>query len=276
MTIGVRPITPSSPTAEFHCDEFRRDAAYTNWRPKGSGDWLLIYTVNGSGRLVSSQGVSDTHPGDVVLYAPGEPQDYSTAPEAGKWHLLWAHFMPKPHWQAWLHWPAGENGLRLLRIKEEGVRRAFHEAMRRMVTLSRRPLPIAVDLATLALEEALLWAKLAAFKDQWVTMDDRVRRAINYLTNHFREPFQFEGLARHCGLSVSRLAHLFKAETGLSPQCFLEQHRMQMAARLLRLTGFTITEVAADVGYADPFYFSNRFRRYSGKSPSQFRMAKSR
>jgi AraC family transcriptional regulator of arabinose operon len=50
---------------------------------------------------------------------------------------------------------------------------------------------------------------------------------------------------------------------------------MQMASRLLRLTGFTITEVAAEVGYADPFYFSNRFRRYSGKSPSQFRAKKS-
>jgi AraC family transcriptional regulator of arabinose operon len=46
---------------------------------------------------------------------------------------------------------------------------------------------------------------------------------------------------------------------------------MQVASRLLRLTSLTIQEVAGEVGYDDPFYFSNRFRRYSGKSPSQFR-----
>jgi len=98
-----------------------------------------------------------------------------------------------------------------------------------------------------------------------------VRRAIDYLAAQFREPFQMEKLAQHSGLSVSRLAHLFTKQTGLSPQRFLERHRMQVASRLLRMTEFTVTEVAADVGYEDPFYFSNRFRRYSGKSPSQYR-----
>jgi len=140
-----------------------------------------------------------------------------------------------------------------------------------MIGLAQRPLPIASDLAMLALEEALLWAKLAAFQDEWVTMDGRVRTAINRLTTHFQEPFVLERLARHCGISVSRLAHLFKDQTGISPQRFLEQHRMQIASGLLRMTDFTVTEVAAEVGYPDPFYFSNRFRRFIGSSPSHFR-----
>jgi len=37
----------------------------------------------------------------------------------------------------------------------------------------------------------------------------RVRKAVNHLAAHYREPFRLEELARLCGLSVSRLAHLF-------------------------------------------------------------------
>lgn len=77
--------------------------------------------------------------------------------------------------------------------------------------------------------------------------------------------------ARHCGASVSRLARLLKQQTEVSPQQFLERHRMQHACQLLRRTSLGISEIASEVGYADAFYFSNRFRRYAGKSPSQFR-----
>ncbi len=267
----ARIATPWSPLGELYCDEFHRDASYSTWRPKGTDDWLLIYTEVGAGRFVSAQGSVVTRAGDIVLYAPHEPHDYSTSQDAGEWRLLWAHFLPKPHWQAWLSWPATEQGLKLLRLAEGEIQSEFRAAMRRMISLSKRPIPIARDLAMPALEEALLWARLAAYQDKWVTMDGRVRRAIDYLAAQYREPFQMEKLARHSGLSVSRLAHLFTAQTGLSPQRFLERHRMQIASRLLRMTDFTVTEIAAEVGYADPFYFSNRFRHYSGKSPSQFR-----
>jgi AraC family transcriptional regulator of arabinose operon len=224
--------------------------------------------------VASSQGVLVVRQGDLILYSPGESQDYSTLLEVGNWHLLWAHFTPQPHWLERINWPMEENGFKLLRLKETEVEQGLQTAMQRMVMLSKRPLPIALDLAMLALEEALLWASLTAFNNKWVTMDGRVRQAINYMTAHFREPFQLHALARYCGLSLYRLAHLFKEETGLSPQRFMERHRMHVASRLLSTTGFTISEVAAEVGYDDPFYFSNRFRRYSGKSPSHFRATK--
>ena len=256
---------------EFSCGHFNRDASYFTRRPKGRDDWLLIYTASGSGRIISAQGTYLTEPGDILLYAPGDKQDYGTSPKTESWELLWAHFRPKPHWLAWLNWPIAEKGLKVLKLEKGEVRTQFVAVMRRMVESSTRSLPIATDLAVLALEEALLWTRLTVAQDQWVTMDARIRRAVDYLANQFREPFQMENLARYCGLSVSRLAHLFTAQTGLSPQRFLERHRMQIAAHMLRMTDFTITEIAGEVGYADPFYFSNRFRRYSKKSPSQFR-----
>ena len=105
----MRHESPHAPVTEFYCDEFRRGPAYTTLRSRGGGDWLLIYTEAGSGRLVSPTASWNTKPGATQCFMRrADPQDYSTAREAGNWHLLWVHFMPKPSLaDAWLHWPRG-------------------------------------------------------------------------------------------------------------------------------------------------------------------------
>ncbi len=266
----ARPILPWSPRPELFSDFYRRDSTYTNWRPHGSGDCLLIYTQAGAGAFVTPTGHCLARPGDAVLYAPRDAQDYSTCPQAGKWHLLWVHFTPKPHWQVWLKWPVNEHGLKLLALQGE-PRRNFVRAMRSIVRLSRIPIAAAQDLAANALEEALIWAHVSVSNKTWLALDPRVHQAMNLLTSDLRRPFQMETLARLCQVSSSRLAHLFKAETQTTPQQFLENHRIQQACTLLRITDWSIARIAAEVGYEDAFYFTNRFRRRTGKSPTLFR-----
>ena len=162
--------------------------------------------------MASSQGVLVVRQGDLILYSPGESQDYSTLLEVGNWHLLWAHFTPQPHWLERINWPMEENGFKLLRLKETEVEQGLQTAMQRMVMLSKRPLPIALDLAMLALEEALLWASLTAFNNKWVTMDGRVRQAINYMRPISASPFNF---THWLGIAVYRFTGWlsFKEET---------------------------------------------------------------
>jgi AraC family transcriptional regulator of arabinose operon len=272
--MSIRIETPYVSNSELFAGEFHRDRSYSTWRPRGTDDWLLIYTAEGAGYLTTASGEGPTQPGDVTLYAPGELHDYKTDPGAGRWHLLWAHFIPKPSWLPWLRWPVGSHGVKSLHLEKGEIRDSFVGAMRRMIQVFRRRRPNALDFAGNALEEALLWAHVSASRGDWMRADPRARKAMDYLAANPQQPFRLETLARHCGLSVSRLAHLFKTETGTSPQQFFEQQRMWHAGQLLRLTGLGIAEVAAEVGYEDPFYFSNRFRRYAGKSPTQFRQKK--
>ena len=274
--MASRIITQWSAETEIFSDHFRRNASYQNWRPHGTGDCLLIYTVAGSGLLVTSTGPTRTRPGDATLYLPGEMQDYSTNPEVGNWDILWAHFTPKSHWQLWLKWPVNAQNLKLIHLQAGETRRQFVHAMREVVRLRRLQLPQAIELATNALESALLWAHVSVSNDRWFAVDSRVRKAVDFLALNFRAPFHMETLARNCGLSSSRLAHLFKAETGTSPQQFVEKQRIREACTLLRITSQDVAQIAAQVGYDDPFYFSKRFRRHTRKSPTQFREEASR
>ncbi len=265
------PELPPTRVLHLYGAEFRRGADYVNRRTQGSGDWLLIYTAAGAGLFRTAAGRYIITPGQAVLYAPGDLQDYRTDPETGRWTLRWTHFMPLPHWQPWLQWPIGPGGLRLLRLDDLDLRRSFGAALQRMIRVQHREVPLRTELAANALEEALLWARVAAMDDQRLELDHRVQRAIDYLAAHLKDDFRLATLARHCGLSVSRLAHVFKAQIGQSPQQFLEGHRMRRASQLLRLTALSMAEVAAEAGFDDAFYFSKRFRRWSGRAPTVYR-----
>ena len=74
-------------------------------------------------------------------------------------------------------------------------------------------------------------------------------------------------------LSYKRLAAVFKAEKGISMQQCHDRLKMEEACRLLRSTLMPVSEAAAAVGFADPLYFSRRFRQIVGKSPTEFRRA---
>lgn len=260
--------TPHFPTVTLTADEFRKGVRYTNWRPKGTSDWLLILSVAGSGQVESGSVKIRAEEGMVTLYQPGTPQRYYTDPRKRHWHLLWSHFHPRPHWGVWLNWPEVSRGLRCITLGDPAVFREVRQAMLDTIRLARQPLPESMDLAVNAFERALLWINST---NNTRALDERVRKAVDVLAENLHEPLSLADLARNCGLSVSRLAHLFSEQIGLPPQQYLEELRLQRAAQLLRSTGLRINEIATESGYSGAFYFSARFRRKFGMSPSEYR-----
>src|ERR1700722_685548 len=93
------------------------------FRPNGTKDWLLIYTLAGSGLYRFPGGDYRTRSHDITLFRPGVFQDYQIDPETKKWDVLFAHFLPKPEWLSWLSWPEKSPGLMLLSLAEPVLRR---------------------------------------------------------------------------------------------------------------------------------------------------------
>ncbi|HEX7632160.1 MAG TPA: helix-turn-helix domain-containing protein [Lacunisphaera sp.] len=271
-----RAETPHRPVEAIMASEFDQDASYANWRPRGSGDWLLIYTVDGAGCITVNGRPNRLGVGEAVLFAPGAAQDYRTDDTAGRWRLLWAHFQPRPNWRAWIRWPEMGRGVGKLVLPAGEIRAGFEGAMTRAVTALRASREDAVEFALNALEEALLWGQRADEGHPRAKLDARVRKAIDYLAARPAEPFRLDELARHCGLSESRLSHLFKAETGETPQVYSEELRLRLAQQLLVHSGLRVNEVATETGFADPFYFAKRFRKFARFSPSEYRAREAR
>jgi len=70
--------------------------------------------------------------------------------------------------------------------------------------------------------------------------------------------------------SPRHLRRAFVAATGRSPQRYLTDLRVEEARRLLALGGFSVKQVAARCGFADPYYFSRAFSAALGISPSRY------
>lgn len=260
------PITQNVNANPLVASEFSRGRGYTNYRPRGSGDWLLIGTLGGAGRVVAGKSTMRLEPGSALLFGPTAMQDYSTDPSVGGWHLRWAHFVPRPHWMPWLRWPEVAPMVGAVQLTGT-AKEAFFDALGRMLVVERLAGPHAIDLAMNALEAALLWAHRVVSEDPIASIDRRVQAAVDYLAKHPAEPFRMEVLATKAGLSSSRLAHLFREEMGVTPQRYSEQLRLRLAEQLLVETNLTVAEIAGEIGFADALYFSRRFRRMKGTSP---------
>jgi AraC-like DNA-binding protein len=78
-------------------------------------------------------------------------------------------------------------------------------------------------------------------------------------------------LAREINMSVSRLRHVFKKETGLSPRQYIKLKRMQEAEHLLRTTFLSVKEITHRVGFTNESYFSREFLRTHGLPPGKYR-----
>lgn len=251
---------------------FQETRGYHTWRERGTTDWLLILTLGGQGRF-GHAGDGDTlvNSGDAVLLRPGTRHDYGVAPGGDGWELLWSHFQPRPHWGEWLRWPEQAPGLMLLSLREPIIRRRVIARFGETHRLATGPLPRRDLFAMNALEEVLLWCGTQNPRAQPAHLDERVQAALDFLHDHLGEKVTLEAVASHSALSPSRLSHLFRRQMGLTPQQYLEQQRLARARQLLERTSHTVGAIAAQVGFENPFYFTLRFKRQTGFSPSDWR-----
>jgi AraC-like DNA-binding protein len=97
------------------------------------------------------------------------------------------------------------------------------------------------------------------------------RRALAELERRSAEQVSMSGLAEQLGVSRDVLAQQVRRLTGSTPTDYLVRYRLGRAKDLLTTTDRPIAEVAQDVGYQDPAYFSRLFARRVGCPPTVFR-----
>jgi AraC-like DNA-binding protein len=99
----------------------------------------------------------------------------------------------------------------------------------------------------------------------------QLRRATEYMQAHSAEDISLAELAKIAKLSQSQFARAFRDSTGVPPYRYILRIRIQHAEKLLAKTRTPISEVAAQVGFADQSHFTKAFRRFLGATPKRWR-----
>lgn len=102
----------------------------------------------------------------------------------------------------------------------------------------------------------------------------RIDRVIDHLRENLDRPVKLAELARVACFSEYHFHRIFTAVSGETLNNFTNRLRLEKAARLLRYSDKSATEVALDCGFSSSATFSRAFRSGYGTSPSEFRKSR--
>lgn len=120
---------------------------------------------------------------------------------------------------------------------------------------------------------------LAYFHDAQISEQERliprsVLRARLYIEENFEKEITVERLAGLVGVTPQHLVSAFRRHLGITPVRYLWQRRAARGHTLLLQTGLTLSEIAYQCGYKNPFHFSRQITQQFGMSPREVRANK--
>lgn len=223
---------------------------YARSEPHHHPWWEIGCYTAGRGRAWIGERLLPVATGTIVLYPPHLPHhERADPPFSGIFLLIDQLPLPPP--------------ATVVEERLEGV--AFATA-RLLVEVARDG-----DDARVAVRHALLEALLA---DLLRPRGEQLHPAVVALARRLQEGVADPACtvaSASRGLRVSRdhLRRLFQRVHGEAPHAYLARLRIERAQRLLTM-GRSVTQVAAEAGFRDPYYFSRAFRATTGVSPSRW------
>lgn len=122
----------------------------------------------------------------------------------------------------------------------------------------------------LLFQEALYWMAKNNIQNRSDT-DSGLQLTKDYIDQHYNESLPLDKLCRMAGLSLKYYSELFKKQYGVSVTEYIASVRMEHAKRLMMDPDLKLREIAHLVGYPDEFYFSRKFKKMVGASPSAYK-----
>ncbi len=158
---------------------------------------------------------------------------------------------------------------RIAQVSAPGDVRALFESLQ---TNGAADSPLAPALCAAFLPVLLL--KLEERAIPYAAADPRAlaiyQRVRAWIEAHYLEVHTLEAVARACGVNLSYLCRLFQRFDHQTPYRYLLRLKMNRAAQLLLDTDLLVKEVAAELGFGDPFNFSRSFKTTLGLAPEAF------
>lgn len=239
-------------------------------RPQGCVDNILFYCVQGKGYYTLDGHTFTLNPNQyVIVPATDKPLVYWSDTE-DPWSIYWVHFTSDAL-QAFnrAYHIVPEQGPQYIPHNEKGIR--IWEEMYEY--LSRGYSPENLMNTNLCLYHLIATFVFSQQQNQNSSSPEKaiIRETIDYMKNNLDKTIRIEDFADLNKYSVSHFSKLFRLTTGMSPIEYFIHLKMQKACQLLYTEDSRVKQIAALLGYDDPYYFSRLFKKYMNTSPGTYR-----
>lgn len=247
---------------------FVRHAGNSIWRKdaqiarRHSDVFGIELITSGNLRFVQNGKEYIVEPGNIIIKKRGGNHIYEPGP-AGFVHKRFIR----------LDGPIIETITGELGIEQFDVCRLSHP--HRFATLQKRAIMLTRDQPEgYVTQLSLLAFEILLFVAQDIS-DSRYPAAlfasIDYMRRNLYQKISVSDLSNTVGVSETQLFRLFKTHLSESPHAYFNSMKIKRASELLRHTLIPLKEIAFSLGYEEPAYFTNQFRKTMGMSPREYR-----
>lgn len=235
--------------------------------------WAIYLTRSGSATLEVGGESTRLGPNSVVVIAPGCSCTLTRSSSAEHWVYDFLCFRSRMDWIELLEWATSLNRPVAFTITDQQDFHWLCHETARLGSTTYRPDTLSERLCNNIIENILLSIRI--FSEDVTGIGARTNRkvqgAVDFILNHYGDEISLEEVANHVNSSSVRLNTLFREHFGISVIKWRDQIRMQKAKELIIHSQDSIKNIAHRVGYADPLYFSRRFKEHFRVAPSAFR-----
>ena len=229
-------------------------------------DYQIVYISNGRGSLEMGDQKHELSAGSLFLLFPGISHAYRPDPETG-WTEYWVGFSG-PYADSMVtadilnpDQPVFHPGYQASLVS------VFHE----IIDLVRQQTPLYQFRVCAGIMRILAETlSLERLSVQQTRAQEIVEQAKSFIDRNIRTTFDLEKLGATLHLSIPQLNEVFKSYTGMTPYQYCIHAKINRAKEILASGESSIKEIAWQVGFDDPYYFSRLFKKKTGYSPSSW------
>ena len=98
-----------------------------------------------------------------------------------------------------------------------------------------------------------------------------LKNMVGFIQKNYTGKISLADIAASGAVGQSKCCKLFAKYFSQTPNVYLTGYRLDKSIELLRCTDLSITDIALSVGFGSASYYAETFRRWFGKSPTEFR-----
>lgn len=247
------------PNARYHFRE----------RTSGSSQTILIYSTSGKGFVKIDNTEHELH-ADSFIIIPKEKTHAYYSDVNNPWSIYWIHLGGKKtdlfsNYSSKII-PIERGKDSRINVRLDLFEEIFRNLERGFGTDTLEYINLTLNYLLVSFTHVARFRLINSEKEK-----DPVAQSVNYMLENLNKTIRLEELANMVQLSTSHFSRLFVTKTNQSPIDYFNQLKIQKACRLLDISNLSISEIAGDLGYEDPFYFSRIFKKLMGISPRDFR-----
>ena len=246
---------------------FPRAANHYVDRQHGSAEFVIQFCLEGTGFCSFGGQKTSIRAHQYFVLPPHIRHAYGTEGR-GEWKVAWIHFSGDA---------AGELAHALTpdgfgRAHAMQVSKAWFKGLNDI----SQSLKYDQGLDNIGYNNSRIWAVLSAlvYRDRVREIEagpSAVEKAIRFMQRNVNNHISLPEIADSSGLSVSRLSMVFREQTGAAPKEYFLNLKMKRACTYLSMTQLPVKDIATNLAFQDPYYFSRCFKQRVGISPLKYR-----